>query len=140
MEKNLKMIKQEYQQFINNIPSYLTKMKSVLNKDKLEYNFDEIEMVFDIYFNHYKAPEQIGLSYNDLELTLYAYMGEAFIFHQGGEWSLNTIKTDKAYGSPTIIKWGGKDYPWSRISPKIWKIRIEKYGDDDMKPAKDIFA
>lgn len=57
---------------------------------------------------------------------LYAYLGEAFKHWQGGEWSLNTSKSDYAYGTPTIVNWGGKNYPWSRISPHVWRIRLEK--------------
>jgi len=55
----------------------------------------------------------------------------------GGEWALGTTKSDKAYGTPTIIKWGGKDYPWARISPKIWKNRLERGA---LGPASALFG
>jgi len=60
--------------------------------------------------------------------------------YNGGEWALNLSKTDKAYGTPTIEKWGEKDYPWSRISPKVWRIRVQKFGLEDMLPATYIFG
>ena len=39
---------------------------------------------------------------------------------------MNDVKADQAFGTPTIINWGGKDYPWSRVSPKVWKVIIER--------------
>lgn len=115
-------------------------MKVILNLNELRFSFEEIEIVFDIYHQHFKNPEKLGFNYIEFEQILYAYSGEAFKYYQGGEWSLCTTKNDKAYGTPIIVKWGGEDYPWSRISPKIWKNRLEKFGVNDMKPAKDIFS
>lgn len=134
MEKSLKELKNDYVIFQQNIPNYLIQIKSLLKTENLSYNYEEIENVFRIFIATYENPTKINLSYEELCNILYAYSGEAFIFHLGGEWVLGTTKSDKAYGTPTIIKWGGKDYPWSRISPLIWKRRLEKFGIEDMSP------
>lgn len=126
MKKTLRELKKDYEEFITNIPDYLDKIKLILNVEKLSFDFDEIGRVYDIYRHYFNTPETLQLTYFELEQVLYAYFGEAFKHHQGGEWSLSTTKSDEAYGSPIIINWGGEDYPWSRISPKVWKIRLEK--------------
>lgn len=125
MEKTIKEIKQEYQKFLDNIPNNLEIIRNLLKIDILTYNFDEIQRTYKLYFDNFKNPEKIGLSYLELEQMIYTYWGEAFIHYNGGEWALNLSKTDKAFGTPTIEKWGGEDYPWSRISPKVWRIRLE---------------
>jgi len=125
MEKSAKELKNEYQYFLNNISKNLDQMENLLSVEKLTFSPNEIEKSYRLYFENYKNPEKIGLSYHELEELIYTYWGEAFMHHKGGEWALNLSKTDKAYGTPTIEKWGGKDYPWSRISPKVWKIRLE---------------
>jgi hypothetical protein len=120
--------------FQQKIPNYLEHCKTLLKIEKLSYSYEEIETMFKIYIDNYEKPNKLNLTYEELCNTLYAYSGEAFIFHLGGEWALGTTKSDKAYGTPTIIKWGGNDYPWSRISPMIWKRRLEKFGIEDMNP------
>lgn len=136
MEKSLKVLKEEYQEFITKLPEYLTTMQSILNKTSLEFSFEEIESVYVLYKTYYQKPEQLGLTYTALEQIFYAYLGEAFRYRNGGEWSLSTTKTDEAYGTPTIEKWGREDYPWSRISPKVWRIRLER---GILGPAQKIF-
>jgi len=134
MEKSLKELKNDYLIFQQNIPNYLEHCKALLKTEKLSYSYEEIEDVFIIFIENHQNPNKISLSYDELCNIFYAYTGEAFIFHLGGEWALGTTKSDKAYGTPTIIKWGGKDYPWARISPMIWSLRLKRLGIEDMNP------
>lgn len=134
MEKSLKELKNDYMIFQQNIPNYLEQIKVLLQTNNLSYSYEEIEVVFKIFIENYETPTKINLSYEELCNILYAYSGEAFIFHLGGEWALGTTKSDKAYGTPTVIKWGGKDYPWSRISPMIWSLRLKRLGIEGVPP------
>ena len=125
---SLKELKKEYLEFLENISDYLRKAKVILNKDCLDYSYEEIETYIKIYYNNYKNSERIGLTYKELSNILYAYFGTAFVNYNGGKWELNDVKTDEAYGTPTIVNWGGKEYPWIRISPYVWKVIIERNG------------
>lgn len=134
MEKSLKELKNDYMIFQQNVPNYLEQTKVLLKTKNLSYSYEEIEDVFKIFIANYENPTKINLTYEELSNILYAYSGEAFIFHLGGEWALGITKSDEAYGTPTVIKWGGKDYPWSRISPKVWKLRLKRLGIDGVPP------
>jgi len=137
---NLRELKKEYLFFLENISTYLKRTKEILSKNYLDYSYKEIEVFIEVYVNNYKNPEKIDLSYKELSNILYAYLGTAFVNYQGGKWELNDIKTDEAYGTPTIVNWGGKDYPWSRISPKVWRVIIERDKTlGDYKTIKRIF-
>ena len=123
---SLKELKKEYLEFLENVPSYLKKTKELLNKKYLDYSAEEVDFFVNLYLKHYKNPTEINLTYKELTNLLYAYLGTAFVNYNGGKWELNDVKTDEAYGTPTIVNWGGKDYPWSRISPDVWKFIIER--------------
>ena len=125
MTQTKKELQEVYNHFISNLSNNLDEMCRLLRQEKLTFSFEEIEKSYIIYSNHYKNPKKINKSTGELEHIIYAYWGEAFKHYNGGEWVLNISKTDEAYGTPTIEKWGGEDYPWSRISPKVWKIRLE---------------
>lgn len=136
---SLKELKQDYLEFLESTPRYLNKAKELLNKDCLNYTYYEIEEFVKFYADNYKKSD--STSYKELIKILYTYLGTAFVNYQGGNWELNTTKTDKAYGTPTIVNWGGEDYPWSRISPKIWKTIIERDGSlGDIRALKRMFS
>ncbi len=139
MEKSTKELKKEYQEFLENITVNLEKIRITLNIDKITFNEDEVNNSVKLYFKNFIDPKAIGLSEKELENIIDTYWGEAFKYYQGGEWALNLSKKDKAYGTPTIENWGGKDYPWSRISPKVWRTRVQKLGLEDMLPATYIY-
>lgn len=139
-EKTSKELRQEYDEFINNIPLYLEKMKTILKKEKLTFDFDEIDYVKEVYVKNHKHPDNVRCNYWELTQIFYAYMGEAFIHHQGGKWVFSKWKQDRAYGTPTIEEWGGEDYPWGRISPYVWRLILEKEGVSGLNPARRVFG
>lgn len=86
----------------------------------------EIDSVRAFYETNYKLPERLEVSYDELVHLFYAYVGEAFIFRHGGNWELSKMKNDEAYGTPIILNWGKDGEPHARISPWVWKTRIER--------------
>jgi hypothetical protein len=140
MEKSIKELKEDYKNFIENINENLMKMKILLNKNELTFDKTEINESVIFYHKNYKNPIKLNLTENEFENIIDAYWGEAFIKYKGGEWALNLSKKDEAFGTPTIEKWGGKDYPWSRIGLNVWRSRVKKWGLDDMLPATYIYG
>ncbi|MAN26758.1 MULTISPECIES: hypothetical protein [Mesonia] len=134
---SLKEFKKNYIEFLENLPKYLKKAKELLKKEYIDYSYDEIEEFIKLYAENYKNPN--GISYYELSNVLYAYLGTAFVNYQGGNWELSEVKTDEAYGTPTIVNWGGKDYPWTRCSPFVWKLIIEENGNL-RRPIHRVFA
>ena len=116
----------EYKVFIENITHYVDRLKAIMDKPSLSYSFEHIDEVQKFYAVNYNSPENFGVTYDELTYSFYAYVGEAFIHHHGGNWELSTFKNDDAFGTPIIVNWGPKDYPWTRISPYVWKTLIER--------------
>ena len=114
---NIKEIKKEYEDFINSISNRLESLKRLLNKERLDYSNKEADKVFDLYSSN--------LEDDEIKNIFYTYAGEIFIKNNGGEWSLGNHKKDKAFGTPIIINWGGENYPWVRISPYVWSLRMK---------------
>lgn len=121
----LSQIRKDYISFLENISKNLLLAKILLNKEYLDYSFQEIENFNSIYLSKFKYPESIGFSKTEFTNLFYSYLGTAFINYNGGKWELCTTKTDEAYGTPTIINWGEKDYDWIRISLLIWRTKLE---------------
>ncbi len=140
MEKSIKELKEDYKNFINNIELNLEKFKLLINKNDLTFDKNEIDNSVKLYHKNYKKPNKLGLTEKEFENIIDTYWGTAFINYKGGEWALNLSKNDKAFGTPTIEKWGGNDYPWSRIGLNVWRSRVQKLGLDDMLPATYIYG
>jgi hypothetical protein len=119
-------LKAEYDFFITTIPNYLDKLKKLMGLPIFTYSFDEIDSVKDFYETNYQAPGKLGVSYDELVYLFYAYVGEVFISRHGGNWELSKMKNDEAYGTPIILNWGNDGKPHARISPWVWKTRIER--------------
>lgn len=124
--KTLKELKEEYQGFVDNIPAYLERIKQLIGLEFITYSFDEIDRVKEFYQSHYKNPEELGITYDELVHLFYAYIGEAFIFYHKGNWELSKMKNDEAYGTPIILNWGDDGESHARISPYVWRILIER--------------
>lgn len=131
--KSIKEIKEEYKHFVESIPELLKQVEEEILKEKINFHIDEIEKI-QIYYEENFRKKEIDLQ--NLNNCFYAYMGEAFIKHFGGNWQLCTLKNDEAYGKPVIVGWGPEDYlgpgtgkyPWIRISPFIWTEIIRERG------------
>jgi hypothetical protein len=126
MQKNLRELRIDYEAFISNVPSHLAKLKVLLERTELNFSLEEIDQVQVFYTANFKSSEKIGITYEELGQIFFAYAGQAFIHHHGGNWELSTLKNDDAYGTPIIINWGPKGYPWVSISPYVWKVRMER--------------
>jgi hypothetical protein len=124
--KTAKELKTDYDLFIASIPSYLDKLKQLMGWQAITYSFEEINSIQDFYEAHYKYPEKLGITYDELAYLFYAYVGEAFISLHGGNWKLSKMKNDEAYGTPIILNWGNDGQSHARISPWVWKTRIER--------------
>lgn len=124
MKKTLRDFRKEYNSFIDNIDTYLCHAKDFLNQDELTLSIDEISQFVKNFHQTYFELNKEPLN-KEIENIFIAYMGEAFIKHKGGKWSLETYKRDKAYGDAVIIDWE-KDA--IRVSTKSWLKRIQKWG------------
>jgi hypothetical protein len=124
--KTAKELKADYDFFIANIPNYIDKLKLLMGLQVITYSFEEIDALRGFYETYYKAPENISVTYHELVHFFYAYVGEAFMFHHGGNWELSRMKNDEAYGTPIILNWGNDGEAHARISPWVWKTLIER--------------
>ena len=120
MDKNLKELKNEFLEFIENISFYTEKLNMILGC-KLTFELVDIDKVQNLFENNFKNPERIGLDFEILNNCFYAYMGEAFIHYNGGIWVLSDSKRDRAYGTPIIT--GSRNTNFT-TSPYIWKEYI----------------
>ncbi len=120
MDKYINKLKKEFSEFIANIPFYIGKLNSTLNCE-LTYEFADIDKVQNLFETNFNNPEKIGFDLKLLNNCLYAYMGEAFIYYNGGYWILSDSKRDRAYGTPIIT--GSRNSNFT-TSPYIWKEYI----------------
>ncbi len=125
-QADLKTIKSKYKVFSESISDNLQKAKRLLNVSELTFSYPEVDTIKDIYEQNYKAPEKLNLTYDELSEIFYTYIGEAFMHYNGGNWELSTVKADDAYGTPIVLNWGKDGFDHCRISPYVWKIRIER--------------
>jgi hypothetical protein len=135
--KSIKEIKEAHQLFIDNIPSYLSKLKEILQIYPLTYELDELDCVQHFYESNYKNPEKSGLTKFELDAIFEAYFGTAFQWHFGGKWELETSKSAEAYGLSCIVEYGGKGNVWVAIPIWNWHYIIETNQLDE--PIKNIF-
>ncbi len=126
MKKTLKELKVEFSHFIENINANLNRAKEMLKVNEITFSYDEIDNLKDLYENNYQNPEKINSSYEELADIFHAYVGEAFMFYNGGNWELAKYKKDEAYGTPIILNWGKDGFSHASISPYIWRILIER--------------
>jgi len=120
MDKSLKELKKEFSEFIQNISFYIEKLNVILDC-KLTFELVDIDKVQNLFETNFKNPERIGLNSEILNNCFYAYIGEAFIHYNGGNWILSDSKRDRAYGTPIIT--GSRNTNFT-TSPYIWKEYI----------------
>jgi hypothetical protein len=124
MEKKLKELKKEFAEFIEQIPESLKKTEELIGKE-LSFEYEYIDLVHQFYEKNFQNPERLDLNIEILNKCFYAYMGEAFMYYNGGNWALCTLISDKAFGTPLILNWGTPpDRRRISISPYMWKEHI----------------
>ncbi|MFT3794151.1 hypothetical protein [Flavobacterium sp.] len=134
--KKLPQLKEEYQQFLDNIPQYISEVKTILGKDTLSYSSDEVNEVQFYYHRNYAKLDEIGL--DDLRKRVKAYFGTAWLWHFGGKWRLETHKGYDTYGAICIEEYGGTNYPWVAMDIQHWLNAVER--GDLMENLGDSFA
>ncbi len=100
--KTLREIKQEYKEFIENIPNYISKLKKELEKQKFFYSFDEIEEIEKFYEKSIRKKKGNTIMNKEFENMIATYFGVAFRWYLGGKWRLDTGKTSTTYGEPFL--------------------------------------
>ncbi|MFM7851010.1 MAG: hypothetical protein ACKO96_03640 [Flammeovirgaceae bacterium] len=121
--KNLKDIKAEFKELVENIPQYLNALKNELSIVELEFNENEVKNI-ENWFKSLKPDAKT----EDIKKMFFSYCSSAFIKSNGGEIILDTKKKSISFGEPIIINYGGKDYPWVAISIFGWMRIIETRG------------
>lgn len=122
--KKLSEIKRDFNHFIDSIPEYMRILKNILKLDELKFSLEEIEMVEQFYTKYHRETDKIGLTKEEIDIICTAYLGEAHLWHFGGEWELETSKAGD-YGAFQIVKYGGEGYHWTALTPKNWLFFIE---------------
>lgn len=136
-EQTIKKLRQQYDQFITDIPAYLTFWKEQLNVSELTFGFDEIEQVKSFYLASYQNEIPSGKSLEFFQSSIEAYFGIAFMNNNGGIWVFSKWKQDEAYGLATIESWGPPGYDWMSLCPNFWRIILER---GDLGPASRLFS
>lgn len=120
MEKKIKDLKKDFAQFVEQIPEYLNLLNEKVGEE-LSFVLEDIDKVENFYEKNFLNPEKIGLDIETLNNMFYAFIGEAFIYYNGGKWILSDLKRDRAYGTPLITESRNTKF---RTSPYIWKEYI----------------
>lgn len=115
----LELSKKEYNEFIENINSYILSLEKKIdsNEKGINFSYECIEIV-EQYFSNIKE-----MSIDDIR-EFWAYFGEALKFYVGGEYKLAPKSEDVAF-TPIIINYGYKNKWKIRLSPEVWRYKFE---------------
>ena len=130
---DIQELKKAYKRFIQNIPTYLKKLRMLMSKDELTFSYEEIDEVQLFHRSHFERPEEIGTTYKEIGDCYSAYMGEAVVKLKQGKWVFCGQKSEEAYGEAIVLNWGG-DPQSTRISPEAWRVRNEAGWDEVKSP------
>ncbi|WP_164126141.1 hypothetical protein [Sphingobacterium luzhongxinii] len=114
--------KKEYNEFINSLHLYIDNLEEKIKKGnpsfKIDFSFESIEKV-EKYFSdiHIMTTEDIK--------EFWAYFGETLRYYVGGEYKLAPKSEDVAF-TPILINYGFKDRWKVRISPEVWRDKLER--------------
>jgi len=131
MKKPLREIKQDFQDFLQNMPGRIDRLKEFLGVVAFSYEPAEIELVENFYRKYIGAENDLGLSENELDKLIETYIGVAYLWHFGGEWYLIEKTSADKYGYAAIIKYGGKGYPYVAVPPLGWLRQIRNGQRDE---------
>lgn len=132
MSKKLKELQDDFLNFKTKIPLLLNSLNELIGSN-LSYEYNDIDKVEEFYEKNHSNPIKIGLSIEELNEMFYAFIGEAFIHYNGGNWILSDSKKDRAFGTPIIT--GARNTKYT-ISPYVWKEFIVR--DLDREPISKI--
>ncbi|MFT3794147.1 hypothetical protein [Flavobacterium sp.] len=120
MKKPLQQVQKEYEDFINHLPDYINQLKSYFKTDTFHYGLSEIEQVEKFLKKHKKKSASLGLTPEQLDTMVVAYLGVAWLWHFGGQWFMVKHQSASEYGVPLLAGFGGKEYRGVAINPSGW--------------------
>lgn len=121
-------MKTNYLNFKDEIPTLLKELQYLIQKSNiyrdlvLSYDFSVFDKVESFYLDVIDGKETIHIPQEEFKAMFYAYIGETFRHHLGGEWVICSVKNDDAFGTPIILNWGKKGSDHVSISPYVWEI------------------
>jgi len=118
--KTLTTIKKDHLEFIQDIPKYIDRIKVLLHKESLDYSINEIDSFEEFVRKNISNSSQTEMNMEDLEKIFISYMGTAFLWHFGGEWSLDKSKSSSCYGQPYVVSYFDNKSYSTYIFPKGW--------------------
>jgi hypothetical protein len=102
-----------YEEFLVEVPMLLEDLQGLLGKSKeytdvkVDFEDDTLDRIERFYLDVIDGKEKVDVSESRLGRIFIAYLGEAVIERAGGEWYLNTLDGDPAFGTPTIAPKAG---------------------------------
>lgn len=119
--KKLKTLEKEYLDFLKKEEYFLNIIRKILGKESLDFSLYEISQIENVYNQIIDDSSYIEISIEEFEKSLTMYIGTAFIYYFGGNWTLNKLKNTETYGEFEIENWGGPNNKnWNYINPKSW--------------------
>jgi hypothetical protein len=136
-------VRKIYNDFIENYELRLEKARELLGVAKLTYSFDELKEFGKFYYENYKNPDKVNLTYDELLDIFCTFTGDVFVFYFGGVHTFNFKRSDASYGFTDIMDWGpSKKNLAAAICPLDWAFGYENidYVDKDDKTYKYDFC
>lgn len=159
------MTKKEFDEFVEQIPTLIDKLKKSWNKSKLTYSFEEIHEFNSFYFNNFEDPSKVGLEAPEFSQIFSAYVGTAYRYWFGGDWILfdssvglflpcihnNNATFNGLYSAKPIIHWRNtiereREETETRINllSKLFQrfslvARKHNQTDEVLQPVRDIY-
>ncbi len=111
MAKLTQKMRDDYEEFLVEIPMLLEDLQELLKKSRhyknVKVGFDDetLDRIESFYLAVLSGKEKIDVSQARINRIIIAYFGEALIERAGGKWILNDAKGDPSFGTPVVIDW-----------------------------------
>lgn len=131
-------MKDDYEEFLVEIDLLLEDLQTLLSQSRnykdvtVGYDSDTLDRIELFYLDALSGKERVAVSLERLGRILIAFFGESLIQRVRGEWALNEMKDDPAFGTPVIVNWaqGGGGVRFSPVERREW---LKKSSEPSMR-------